>query len=212
MDALALLSREEAYEAINDTASAQSVASPDRDPEFVGVWVPAISRRVDELCGPVVVRTVTDERHDGGVYAIQLSKSPVLTVTTLVEYASGVVTTLTAEQDATLPDDGYLLETLGSTTFVYRRSSGSDRLFAYGRQNVKVTYEAGRAADTDAVDAKFKLAAGAILRRLWSREAGAWARGGDPFTEAGVGPGFFKAIDPMVREFLSDEMRVAGIG
>ncbi len=210
-DTLALLSRREAYEAINDPTSATAV-SADRDDEFIGVWVPAISRRVDELCGPVVVRTVTDERHDGGGRLVRLRYSPASSVTTVTEYCDGVATVLSAEQDATLPDDGYLAETLGPTTFVHRRCSGIAYRFPHGLQNVKVTYEAGRYATTAVVDPKFKMAAGAILRRLWSREAGSWARGGDPFVAAGEGSvGFFKAVDPMVKEFLSDELRAPAV-
>lgn len=203
-DPLAILDRFEAYEAINDATSAQA-GSSDRDAEVIDIWVAALSRRIDELCGPVVVRTVTDERHDGGRSRIWLDNAPVSSITTLVEYDVGTVQTLTAEQDDNLPEDGYLLDDDGS---VIRRNGGGDALFPPGRRNVKATYEAGRAADTASVDAKFKMAAGAILRRLWQREAGAWARATDPFTEVGGGPAFFKAVDPMVHEFLSDEMRV----
>ena len=208
--ALVLLSRAEAYEAINDHESAASVSSQ-RDFEVIDVWVPALSLRIDELCGPVVIRTVTDERHDGGVFVIALRKSPASSVTSVTEYDVGVATVLTAEMDATLPADGYVRERLGQVTFINRRSSGYDYPFPHGRQNVKVTYEAGRHDTTAAVDAKFKMAASAILRRLWSREAGAWARGGNPFEADGMPPGFFKAVDPMVQEFLSDEMRPPGM-
>jgi len=204
-DTLALHTRAEAYEAINDTESA-AAASAAHDAEVVDVWVPALSRRIDKLCGPVVIRTVTDERHDGGGRSIVLRNGPAASVTTLTEYDVGAATILTAEQDDTQPANGYLLDTLGPTSFVYRRTSGYDYAFPRGRQNVKVVYEAGRYADTAAVDPKFKLAASAIMRRLWSREAGAWSRGGNPFEADGVSPGFFKAVDPMVHEFLADEL------
>jgi len=207
-DLLAVLDRVEAYEAINDATSANAGAS-DRDAEVIDIWVSALSRRIDELCGPVVVRTVTDERHDGGRSRIWLDLAPVSSVTSLVEYDAGTVQTLTAELDDGLPEYGYLLEDDGS---IIRRNGGGDATFAYGRRNVKATYEAGRYADTASVDAKFKMAAGAILRRLWQREAGAWARATDPFTEAAGGTGFYKAVDPMVHEFLSDEeMRVPAV-
>ena len=204
-DLLALLSRTEAYEAINDATSANAGAS-DRDREVIDIWVPAVSRRVDELCGPVVARTVTDERHDGGSELIRLLRGPALTVTTVTEYAAGTGTVLTAEEDATLPADGYLFENYRSGTLLRRRRSGSDTRFASGRRNVKVTYEAGRFATTAAVDAKFKLAAASVLIGLWSKYGGAWARGGDPFTE-GSQPQFFDELSHNVKRWLSDELR-----
>lgn len=201
-DPLALLTAQEAYEAINDPTSA-AATSPDRDPEFIGIWVPAISRRIDELCGPVVIRTVTDERHDGGRARIWLDHSPAASVTTLVEYASGAATTLTAEQDDTLPADGYLID--GGS--VFRRSNGSDVLFAAGRRNVKITYEAGRYATTAAVDAKFKLAAGNILTGLWKKYASAWSSGSsDPFAEIVPSRRLFNELDHEVKKYLGGEL------
>lgn len=203
-DTLAVLERTEAYEAINDATSANA-GSSDRDREIVDVWVPAISRRIDELCGPVVVRTVTDERHDGGGQLIELRRSPAKTVTSVTEYWLGEPYTLTAEQDETLPDYGYLLEQVGASTFLVRRCAGLDRRFAPGRQNVKVTYEAGRYADTASVDAKFKLAASNVLVGLWSKYGGAWAQGGDPFTEVGQ-PKMFDELTHNVKRWLADEL------
>ena len=204
-DPLALLSRTEAYEAINDATSANAGAS-DRDREVVDIWVPAVSRRVDELCGPVVARTVTDERHDGGVGFVRLVYGPAFSITTVTEYAAGTATVLAEEQDDTLPANGYLIENYRSGALLRRRASGSDTRFPLGRRNVKVTYQAGRFANTASVDPKFKLAAASILIGLWSKYGGAWARGGDPFTE-GSQPQFFDELSHNVKRWLSDELR-----
>ena len=211
-DPLALLDRIEAYEAINDTTTA-AAADSERDDEFIGIWVPAISRRIDELCGPVVKRTITDERHDGGRHVIRLRHVPISSVTTVTEYDGTAATVLAEETNETKPDDAYLVDGGRYDRDLRRRSGESDVNFAVGRRNVEVTYEAGRYADTASVDPKFKMTAAAILRRLWSREAGAWAAGGDPFAEAGQGQvRFHKTVDPMVREFLADELRPPAVG
>lgn len=178
----------------------------------ITLWITAVSARLDDLCGAVVIRTVTDEVYDGGRSFLPLRQAPVsktsaTTVTTVKEYASTTLTTLTAETNDSKPSDGFLFDpTLG---FLYRRASGSGGTFASGRQNVLVTYDAGRYATTADVDGRFKLTAGAILRRLWHREQGAWARGGDPFEPGAAGAaGFFKTVsDTMIREFLADELR-----
>jgi hypothetical protein len=210
-DTLALLSRAEAYTAINDPSTATAVTS-ERDDEVIDVWVPAISRRIDELCGPVVARAVAAERHDGGGRLIALRRSPALSVTTVVEYELGTARTLTRELDTTLPDYGYLLETVGTTTFITRRHAGFDRPFYPGRQNIKVDYQAGRYATTAAVDPKFKMCASAILVQMWAKYSGAWARGGDPFAEAGgTSPQFFDEVDRNVRRWLGDELRAPAV-
>jgi hypothetical protein len=78
---------------------------------------------------------------------------------------------------------------------------------------VLVTYEAGRYADTASVDARFKTAALAILRRFWARETPSWVRGtggfadlvSNPAVEPGT-PGFFRAVQPVVNELLADQL------
>jgi hypothetical protein len=190
-DTLAILSEAEARLAINLTTGHQD--------EIVRM-VTAVSRRIDDLCGPVVVRTVTDELLDANGPDLRPRYQPVYSVTAVTEYLSGTGTVVTAESISA--SGGYLLR----DGILTRRSGFTSRNWN-GR--VKVTYVAGRYATTADVDAKFKVAAGAILRRLWTREAGAWARGGDPFDSASVG--FFKAVEPMIDEFLGDERRMPSI-
>lgn len=183
----------------------------------LGLWVTAVSTKLDRLCGPVVIRTVTDETHDGGLGHIRLREAPesrtsATTVTSVTEYDGTTSTVLTAETNASKPADGFLFDSTTGT--IYRRSSGADGSFPSGRRNVLVTYQAGRYAGTASVDSLFKMAAGSVLRRLWKREQGAWSTGGNPFEEVGSGGtvGFFKAVAPTVLELLSDEMRGPVVG
>lgn len=181
-----------------EAQTATSVTS-DHDSELA-LFVTSVSRRIDDLCGPVVVRTVTDELHDADGPLLFLRQPPVSSVTTVTEYLSGTGTVITAETVDT--SGGYL-----SRDGVLARRSGFATTSWNGR--ISVTYVAGRYADTASVDAKFKMAASAILRRLWQREAAAWSRGGDPFAATELAPGgvgFFRAVDPMVQEFLAGEL------
>lgn len=189
------------------TAINQSGSTSDTE---IGLWVTAVSVRLDDLCGAVVIRTVTLETHDGGGRFVRLreapcAKSSATTITTVTEYDQTTSQALTEETNSTKPADGFIFDqTLG---LLRRRSSGFDARFPDGRGNVVVTYEAGRYANTAAVDGRFKVTAGAIMRRLWQREQSAWATGGDPFTDAGT-VGFFRAMsDSIISEFLSDELR-----
>lgn len=202
-DTLDLLTLTEGYAAINDPASA--AAGTGSYDTVLARRITAISRRVDELCGPVVQRTISNEEHEGGYPTLRLLYYPVASITTLTEYVGTTGQVLSAENfpNSTTAND-YKLVDNGRRGVVHRRSFGYGYQFAVDR--VIATYTAGRYASTDTVDTKFKEAAAAILLRLWKREAGSWAAGGDPFEDTS-GIGFFRVVDPMVEEFLGDEMR-----
>lgn len=164
-------------------------------------WITAVSARVDELYGPVVIRTITDEAHTGVGSMLFLRHHPVAAITSVKEYASGVETTLTAESFGTAGT--YLLNTtLGTLT---RRSGWATT--AFGASGVLVSYTAGRYANTAAVGQRWKTAVLDVLRRRWARESPAWARSSQ-FAEIGepVGPLFFNATDSALRELLGSPM------
>ena len=181
----AVLTRQEAYEAINDPVSGGAGAS-DRDAE-VFLWVAAVSNRIDQLCGPVVTRTVV-EKHDGGSRIIRPRVVPVHQVDQVT--IDGTVTTTW-----TLVDD-----------YRFVPAIEHDVRWPSGRRNIEITYQAGRAADTETVDPLFKLAAANVLNGLWAKYGGAWASGSDPFAEAGAGPQFFDELTHNVKRWLADEM------
>lgn len=135
--------------------------------------IAAVSRRLDRLCGPIVQRTVTDEVHPGGCPSIRVRRWPVASFTTVTEYHATAPTVLTLEDFDTQPTDGFLPERWESTPTavfngkIWRRASGQGCWFPVGPEAVKVTYVAGRAANTAAVDPAFKEAAGIALKNVW---------------------------------------------
>lgn len=194
-----ILSLGEAYDAIN-------IPSATGHDDELRRWITAVSDFIDERCGYVVQRTVTDEAHDGGEPSIEPTHTPVVSVTSVTEYDGTVSQTLTAETNSTKPTYGYFLDRFDPHyCVIWRRSSNADTTFPSGRGNVVVTYEAGRYASTADVAPRFKEAAAAMLRRLYQRESGAWAKGSDPFTPGSSG--FFKALEPVLDEYLHDQVR-----
>lgn len=156
-DALDVLTLAQGQAAVVDT-SAASVTK-------LEAWITAVSRRLDDLCGPIVQRTVTDELHQSPGGLLFLHQTPVVSITSVQEWSSGVATAVTAETHNTA--GGYRYDDrLGTIT---RRSSWSDT--SWSSSYVTVTYVAGRAANTAAVDPLFKQAAVIILTHLW-RSAG----------------------------------------
>lgn len=195
--------------AINANASANAL--DDR----VQSQITAISLIGDDLVGPVVRRTVTAERHTGGAVTVLLRRRPVYSVTTVREVASpGTIDTLSAVAWGG-SGSGYQTtpyehdETLLSGK-LRRVSAGSDYCWPTG-DSVEVTYSAGRYATTSVVSPRFQEAASAALRRLWKREAGAWAQAVDVFAQLDPdttpGSGFFNAVEPVMREMLAVEVQ-----
>jgi hypothetical protein len=177
--------------------------------DSLALYVSGISRRIDSLCGNVVQRSVTAERHDGGASIIMLDQHYATAISSFSEWQNGGEVVLTAETDSTKPANGYLLEPGNPYSFVYRRMSGVDATFRAGRRNLIVSYTSGRVADTASVDAQFKLAASAVLRRVWKRESSGWSQQPSFYsdTENPADPlQFYRAVDPMVREFLNDQL------
>lgn len=173
--------------------------------EWVAVIVTAVSQQLDELCGPVVQRTVTSEAHDGGDATVRLKYRPVASVTTVTEYDGTAATTLTAETNTTKTASNYFVEL--TEGLIRRRSSGSDTVFPAGRGNVLVTYEAGRAANTAAVAPKFKQAAAMMLRNLWVSEAASGSETVGAFTEFPVNPLLGPGMLNKVAALLHGEMK-----
>lgn len=158
--------------------------------DVLAVYITAASRLLDQHAGHTVAYTSTSERHDGTNNSgrgyrskITLHHRPVLTVTTVVEHRNGNPLTLAAETSTSQPSDSYLVDRYDPDPILFngvvrRRGSGEDARWEYGRQNIAVTYTAGRVQTTTQVDARFKRACGIVLENLWrDREPGLEAQG-----------------------------------
>lgn len=197
MAATDILTEAEANEAVNASDVGAHAAELARA-------ISAVSQVIDAMCGPVVARAVT-EVHDGAVSTIWPYQPPVLSVTSVTEFDGTTQTVLDDESafGTVAGSSGFVLSADGFR--ITRRSGGSAYRFA---SQVQIVYQAGRYATTDDVGERWKYAAGAILQRLWKREGSAWAYTPDYFTntdESTVSAGFFRAIAPMVDEFLADQ-------
>ena len=163
MAATDLLSLDDAKSAVR--VSASHTLHVDR----LEAYVSAVSNAIDELVGPVVQRTITGERHEGGTSEIRLRRSPVSSITTVKVWQRGTSTTLTAESLAAA--GGYYAEPHDDDPSLlcgelYRRSLWSSIPWECG--TVGVTYVAGRYANTAAVaGTRFHTAAVLALQNLW---------------------------------------------
>lgn len=199
VDALDVLTAAEARAAVGKDGI-------DEDEGLLAQMTTGVSRSLDRAVGPVVQRVVTGELHDGGSSTVQLALYPVSTLTLVTEHTSGVAAALTVETPTTMPN-GYLAEPYRPdpallSGLLVRRSGGSDTSWAGGRRNVKVTYVAGRSADTASVDARFKHAARIWLQYMWRAEEPSVAVLGEFDVPAQAWPKF--GVPNAVRDMLLD--------
>lgn len=155
---------------LDEAKDAVAGGSADYD-ALLPAWITGVSRRLDRLVGPIVQRTITGEQHDGGWHDIDLTWWPITSVTSVTEYDDTTSTALSEETNASKTADDYLLERWAPDPTLYtgrirRRSNNGDATFPTGRNNVEVTYVAGRFADTSSVDEKYKTGARLMLQHL----------------------------------------------
>lgn len=160
--------------------------------------VTAVSERIDQMCGPVINRAVT-ERHNGGHPSLVLADYPIVAVTSITEWAGTTETVLAAETDLVKPASGYLHDP--DTGIVYRRSGGADACFPIGRRNIEVVYTAGRGA---IAPAKFAEAALLTIAHYWRRERSS-SSSIDSLVEDSFGAVYF--LPRAALEMLGEDLR-----
>lgn len=157
-----------------EAKSAVKLLQSTQDDVKLTAKVTAVSRRLDILVGPVVRRSVVDELDADGDMAVFLSKYPITSVQSVVEYTgAGVALALTQETTSVKPEDGFRLKRYSADSTLYgseleRRTAGGAFVFPVG--DVVVTYTAGRFDTTATVDEWFKEAARLMLKNLWRAE------------------------------------------
>lgn len=129
--------------------------------------ITAVSRMLDEKCGPIVQRTITAEEIDAKSGLASLKWYPVVSVTTVTEYSGTTATVLTQQSPGTAPASGYRVDK--STGMLTRYSGGTPCWFA---PVVVVIYEAGRYATTATVDKRFAEAAESTVVEQWRATKG----------------------------------------
>lgn len=117
-------------------------ADPDQYVPQLRDFVAGITRVIESIVGPILVAQV-DEWLDGGGPFVYLSKSPVVSVTSVQEVIGTARYTLTQQDPGgTVDSFGYSIDY--DTGKLIRRVSGISVAWAYGKNNVHVVYKAGR--------------------------------------------------------------------
>lgn len=105
-------------------------------------YIAAASRWATYVSDAIVPETFTNEVHSGGVPSIVLYNTPIISVTSIVEYVGATAYTLTASEAGTNQTYGYSIDN-AAAGILTRRWNGIAGNFIRGRNNVVVTYTAG---------------------------------------------------------------------
>src|SRR5690554_2414446 len=147
--------------------------------DLITMAITAFSDRLDDACGPMVERTILDERHNGSFpngrhrRTIELNHSPVKEFIEVIEYQEGSPKELTFQ-----PPGGNIFEAFYSSPtrkepdvydgIVSRISNGYEHPFYPGMGNIVFSYEAGRVPSTEDVLPQYKEAF-SIALKSWFR-------------------------------------------
>lgn len=165
--------------------------------------VTGLSTMVDDLCGPVVARAVTEVVSGPYSGPILLTSTPVLSITSVVEHVGTTNTTLDA--------DDYQLETSGHLARLFARSAGYDTTWTRGSRNYTVTLSSGRYANTTAVGYSWKERFRSLLAAKWQYESAAWQRNRGDFPTDELGAPMWFDAEARIRELFASDLLPPGI-
>lgn len=148
----AIVSLDDAKEELNITGS-------DDDTELQG-FIDGVAEVIEFLAGPVIQAEVTETK-DGGNPRVFLDKRPVLSISSVIEYAPTAQTLTEEPLGGSYTNNGYRLDK--AKGILLRTKAGSASCFVSGEQNVTVTYTVGR----NAVPAHIRSAALELIRTQW---------------------------------------------
>lgn len=193
MAATDILSEQEAADAIRSTSAANITE--------IAALNSSVTGQIDALCGPVVIRSVTERVSGQYTGPILLRSTPVASITSVVEHVGSTNTTIAST--------GYELESTGHFARLFRLSSGYDTTWTAGSRNFTVTVASGRYTSTATVDPKWKGLAASILRAQWQQDSAVWQRRPEFSDDEGL-PGFVD-VEDMIRRRLPYELLPPGM-
>lgn len=170
------------------------------DDALLALYVATVSAYLDDACGPVVVRSVTEVHNREDSACLYVDAWPFQSVTSLVDYDEDAIAT------TTWTSSDYVLTPRhkgGYHSTIKLRSSH------FGYRTVAVL-SAGRFTDTASVSGPFKSAALLMLRNLWrQQEVSTDIVGGEYLVPGNNFPTF--AFPNAAKGLLRDELRLGGI-
>lgn len=190
-------------------AAVGASASSSVNDALIADYVTAVSEFLDQKCGPIVRRTVTETLHGGDTF-VRMANAPIYSFTSVTEYAGSGARVLTRETPGVVGD--YVADPFPSTDppglysgRLWRRAGFGASWFSRGDSNVVVVAVAGRYADTAAASSsRFGRAAVILLKHLYAAERQNVAQVGEYDVPAVTFP---RTMPFIVRQMLASDWR-----
>lgn len=192
---------------------ARAAANVNSDPlaDELAIFVSGLSEAIDDACGPIVQREMTERFDHPCRGPLLLSRTPVLEVVSVTEVNGPTSTALLPEQPGedppVYPSSSWRLHANRHHAELYHRSGGYDAWWT--GYPVEVTTISGRCDSTATAPRRFKDTALQILAIEWPLYAARWARSQD-FTDDIEAPGGFDR-DAFIRSKLVRDLLPSGI-
>ena len=195
---------------LSDFKSALNWAGDASNDTELQSFLDAATRVVEYITGPVLSRTVTEQRN-GGQPSLTLRSTPVIGITSVTEYSSATATVLTqAANPAAATVSSYTFDA-SSGTLTRRTSGGAARDFAAGDRNIVIAYTAGRGAVPENVK-RAALHQAAHMYQATQLGGGQRRAPGQPLAAVGsAATGYGYGVPNAVREYLEADQRLPGI-
>jgi hypothetical protein len=188
-------------------ASLRIAAGQTVNDEDIRFLIASCTAVMEDLCGPILARTVTDT-YDGGRTQIALLTTPLISITSIIESAgSGYQHTLTAQDPFTgsgFDSFGYMVDL--KEGLITRTASGVAIPFIGGTRNIRVVSVAGRAS----IPANLIKATQRLVRFTYQQEFQGQRPAGSVPEAVGATPAGY-LVPNAVKAMCAGELRVAGV-
>lgn len=155
----------------------------------------------------ILPTTYTNEVHSGGGESIVLYNTPIMSVTSIIEYVGITGYTLTASEAGTNQTYGYSIDN-AEAGIISRRWNGFVGPFIEGRNNIVVTYRAGFAT----IPADIQVAVLTDIQVLYNMSAQGGRSGGNPRLDDTFSATLPLNMFPRLESLMQSSRRTSAIG
>lgn len=192
-----------ALDIITEAEARAAIRLPTGQTTEIQAMVSGLSAWVDQLCGPVVARSVTEVVSGPYSGPVLLTSTPVISITSVVEHVGSTNTTI---------DTGdYELASTGHYARLFRLSGGYDSAWTAGSRNFTVTLSSGRYANTAAVGYDWKERFRSLLIEKWQYESATWQRNRGEFAADEFGNPVGFDAEARIRQLFASDLLPPGM-
>lgn len=198
-----LIGLDEARASITQAGQVPTTAVSDEDLRSL---IASCRPAMEDLCGPIIPRTIVGETQDGGSIYVILDWAPLISIQSVQESWGNYVRTITSQPLTGTGFDAYGYTADLRTGKLVRRVSGASTRWAKGQENILVNYTAGRSI----MSPNLQRACRRMVRWAWQSEMqGQRPNGTKPDTVVATPGGY--SMPSVVKVLCADDVRAMAV-